>query len=376
MAGLLAPPPLQAGPPAAIAGAGPAAQRIYNSWIYAKGMVFAGTSSNSSARAIRWRNPYNVATQDSFLSSDSFMTNIVAMCAWVPSNALYIGTSNLDAVTHGNEVTITTCDLDAFASDTEIVAQVALGNLDSSSVSQEFGGMVTDGTYLYYLLCNTDQNSWIGKFQISNGSLVASIQLPNPTGGDAKAGSVLCTDGTNLYAAGGLSAGVWAAKVNFALSSATVLKLDSTVAQATPQAFVDSSNFYVGNYDASPGTFWAIPTAAFTTPVTYQVSRLSEGSPDGLVQAVDPNYFWVLQGFTGSIPTFTLYDKATVTPQAVVTGQATRSQFAAFMVPLPLGIFWITQPNSQSVKPFAGFQPTWTDLGVVPRPPVGRGSAW
>lgn len=365
--GLLTAPPVAPGPAVSQATVNPGAAQRIGKAIRVGTQLAGGTSSSSNLRLVRWRDPYQPATVDAFLSSSGFLTNAQALCVDPAAANLYCGGATSNIVAHTNEVTVTQTGLTAFASDVEVVSQTQLGNADSSTTNGLAGGIACDGTYVYYLLCNTDQNSWIGKFLLSDGSLAAQLQIPNPTGGQAIGGTVLQLDGGNLFAAGG-TFNSWAALIPTSLSGPTVLKI--TGLSAVQTSFVDANAFWLGDFNGSQLRKVARDLSGFTTinlPRFGAVSQIAPGLGDGTV--------WAMQGGTGTAAVMTQVSSAGAILR-VVEGIPVFAQSPGLLFPLDRAIMWLSTAGSGSVRSIASITPVWGDLSVPPAPPAGRGAGW
>lgn len=373
--GLLTQPPLSPAPGSSSTLIGVANQRLMNGLTITRGMAFAGTWSGGNARIYKWADPFGApGTTTVVATSSAFLTNVGVLGSW--GNQVFAGYNSFNAGTGGNEITITVMDATTFASDTEIVSELPLGNLDSSVASQQAGGLASDGTHVYYLLANSDQNSWVGKVLIADGSLVAQFQIPNPATGNARLGTFLVYDGAgSLYATGG-NGNMWAAKIPVALASATVLDLGGVATTAAPQGFLDSNGFWVADYltSATPRSFKVALDLLSSTTILCPRPQFS--GPDAIADGYDGRTFWTVQGTSSSVATLTQYDKTSLLPLRVFDGTPVKNQFPSFIFPFENAVWWLSQAGSQSAKSFASLTPTFADPGVTPRPSGGRGAAW
>lgn len=366
--GLLAAPPVAPGPSAASQTTiNPGAAQRIGKAIRPQGAVFGGTNSSGNLRLLKWPDPYQPASFSVFLSSSAFLINAQGLCVDPAATNLYCGGATQNVFAHTSEVTVTQTDIGGFTGDVEVVSQVQLGNADSSNISANNGAVACDGTYVYYLLANQDQNSWIGKFQLSDGSLAASLQIPNPTGGLAQNGQALQLDGGNLFAAGGLF-NMWAAVVPVSLSGPTVLKVSGL--SAVQSSFVDANAFWLGDVNSPILRKVARDLSGFTSinlPRAGAVNQIASGLGDGTI--------WTMQGGTGTAAVITQISSSGAILR-VVEGLPVSAQSPGLLFPLDRAILWLSSAGSGAVRSIASITPDWVDPSVPPAPPAGRGAGW
>lgn len=377
--GLLTVPTIPLGPPASVVLVGAANKRIGDGVVIAKGMVFAGTNSGLTPENLfRWTNLYNPGGYDTLAPSSFFLSSISMASVDLIHNCVYFGSVNFDGGAGTNDVTVVKTDIDAFTDGGEVIPQTAL----STAAFNDLGfnsGMCNDGTFIYVLGNDLVQNSWIGKFLISDGSLVTALQLGNPPSNTSKGGSLCAFGGDGfIYLGGSLAGNAWVGRVDTALTSATLINVP--IGTINDDCVLDSSYFWVGDETTTtPGNLVRVNRdmsgfTQFTTGIEGWIDCIYQ-DPDDLTK------LWLVQNYSRPVgglqnaSALVLWDK-TLGLQWVYRTSMLFDLNEIFKMS-NAAMFGVTfNASSATNKSRAGVMPLFSDPGLTAMVPGGRGAGW
>lgn len=179
-------------------------------------------ANDSSGNLYKWADPTAPGT---FTTTALSLTNISANGLYVPQTGLYYtGPIYSDIGDGARAVNISKVNPTTMA-ETAFLTNVLIGTTGNDINVNS--GLASDGTYLYLVSDSFTENAWLYKFRLSDGATIASIQVPNRSGGAANSfrGIAIVVNNGYVYAAGRS----WIVKAPDSLSSVSLLDTTNTL---------------------------------------------------------------------------------------------------------------------------------------------------
>lgn len=357
---------MQAGPVGPVRGAVALGVHMADGSCMAKGFLF-GLTGVFAGNAIlyRWKNPTAISVYDTvFLDFNNNMSDLVYDAA---NDALYAG---VDIANTPPEATIFSVDPDTMVV-TTLVNASRVGS--GTAIVGINSGICTDGTYIYALIETINENSWVYKYQCSDGTQVGALQLGNPTGGtDSGIGTDILTDGTWLYIAGNGIANAlsWCGRIKNDLTSPTLITLPS-VNTVDDESVLIGTDVWYADETTTYGSGHLAQVAQDMSSVTYWDMNLSPSTGvDGMDYDATTGWLWTSTisstPGTGGFTAFDVASKTVAKRIALYPGETNVNE----VYKLPTGIVAITYESNSRIL----YVPTTPDVQITPDQPFGRGA--